>query len=238
MLEYYKKRLGELTLRLFQDVFLKAKTIGLGTGSTVKHVVDYMVVKHVLNGKILYVSSYDTKHLLLKYGYRSLTPRDGLPEEIDVYIDGFDEVSLKLDMVKGRGGALFWEKQLASRSKIRIYVGDYTKFNNKPYLYLKPIPVEVRVDKVMDVYSVFEKHGFKPRIRTGTGKDGPIITDPGNFIIDIKPGVIRDPRGFNEFIKNIEGVLDTGVFTSDLVDYVLLTGFHSNSVMVVENVQR
>jgi len=115
------------------------KLVGLGTGSTVKKFID--VCLDYLKNKYIIASSQDT---LLYSKIKGLTALDPLMvNHIDVYIDGADEVSINLDLVKGRGGALLREKTLAYLSSKRIYVVDYTKYTGRSYLYSKSIPVEI-----------------------------------------------------------------------------------------------
>lgn len=204
--------------------------IGLGTGSTIKKFID--MCYHVLKRHLVVSSSVDTILYVKRYG---LTVIDNLlSEQLDVYIDSADEVSGKLDMVKGRGGAFLREKILASIAKKRIYIVDYTKYTGVSYLYLKPIPIEVvpfAVNYVLGkLYSI---EIFRPEIRIGGGKDGPIITDNGNYVIDLKPlKPVIDPSSMHFQLKNIYGVVETGLFPAeDLVDIVIV-GYPEKTIVL------
>jgi ribose 5-phosphate isomerase A len=136
-------------------------------------------------------------------------------------VDGLDEMDNNMNIVKGRGAALNWEKQLALRSKRRIYIGDHTKYNGRGYLYLKPVPVEVSPPSLHYTLALLGKHG-RVRLRTGSGKDGPVITDSGNYIVDLYTDMITDPVRLDAEIRGINGVVETGLFPNSLVDTVII----------------
>jgi len=226
-LEYLKTRASYIAFKLFFNELIEAEVIGLGTGSTVKPFIDLLIKEGVLSGKEIYVSSSDTLLYLRARGLNALMPdpmSGRVNREIDIYVDGFDEASRNLVLIKGRGGAFHLEKVLAKNSEVRIYIADYTKWNDSNYLYLKPIPVEVVKERVLDIYSALESMGLKPRIRVGSGRDGPVITDGGNYIIDIYPNIVRDPAGLEAQLMSIGGVIDTGIFLPELVDHVVIAG--------------
>ncbi len=216
-----KRIVGEYVYSYLYDVLRDADSIGLGTGSTIKYFIDRLVGSGILADKEIYVSSLDTLLYLEKHGYKTYTPH--ISGVIDVYIDGFDEASNRLDLVKGRGAALLWEKQLALRSKLRIYIGDYTKLNNRDYLYLKPVPIEVSPPTLPYVVNRLREEGVRFRIRMGRGKDGPVITDSGGVVIDLYLGRIEDAGERDRWIKRINGVVETGLFPHKLVDIVLIS---------------
>lgn len=228
---YLKKLVSEFAFRFFYNEILNSKVIGLGTGSTVRYLINLLIENNIINNKVVVVSSSDTRLILEKYGINSYTPID-FSGEVDLYIDGFDEASYNLDLVKGRGGAFNWEKLIAEKARIRIYIADYTKWNNKPYLYLKPVPVEVCKEKIMKVYNILDKMGLKPIIRMSRSRDGPVITDSNNYIIDIKPGIIYYPEKLDKMLHAIEGVVSTGIFPSKLVDYVIIAGPSENIIKI------
>lgn len=198
--------------------------IGLGTGSTIKFFIDCLVAENLHRDKTIYVSSIDTLYYLHEKGLEAYTPRDlGEGVSIDVYVDGFDEASLNLDLVKGRGGAFYWEKLLATRSRLRTYIGEYTKYNMRTYLYLKPVPVEVEPGSLFQTFALLRVKGFNPRIRMGKARDGPVVTDSGNNIIDLYLDKVLDVYETDQLIKSFKGVLETGLFPNKLVDYLLIS---------------
>lgn len=208
--------------------------LGLGTGSTIKYFIDECR-KFIEGFKGVVVSSFDTLYYVLEKGL-NVSIHDPLSiEKIDIYVDGADEVSATLDLVKGRGAALLREKYLALRSGIRVYIVDYTKYTGVEYLYKKPIPVEVIPFALPIVLENIRRLGlFTPVLRLGIKKDGPIVTDNGNFIVDLKPiKPIRDPFEIDRELRLIHGVVETGIFPSrELVDIVVVG--YSDHVDILE----
>lgn len=207
--------------RLLKSNYTSAKLVGLGTGSTVRVFID--TCSDYLRDKGIYVSSVDTAMYL--YTRLKLRPMDlHTIDYLDVYIDGADEVSSRLDLVKGRGGALLREKLLALSAATRIYVVDYTKYTGVEYLYAKPIPVEVVPASVNYAVRELRRLGFEPQIRVGGGRDGPVISDNGNYIVDLKPlKPIVDAKSTHEKLKLLHGVVETGIFPGvELVDVVVV----------------
>ncbi len=208
--------------------------LGLGTGSTIKYFIDECR-EFIEEVKGAVVSSYDTLYYMLEREL-DIPIYDPLSiKKIDIYVDGADEVSTTLDLVKGRGAALLREKYLALRSSTRVYVVDYTKYTGLEYLYKKPIPVEVIPFALPIVLeSVRELGLFTPVLRHGIKKDGPIVTDNGNFIVDLKPiKPIEDPFEIDRKLRLIHGVVETGIFPSrELVDVVVVG--YSDHVDILE----
>lgn len=202
--------------------FIRDKNIiGIGTGSTIAKLIEYMALEKKLFSKKYYVStSYDTAIKLSKIGFKVLNMLS--IDTIDVYVDGADEVDNKFNMVKGRGAALFLEKMLAYFSEKRIFIVDYTKLVNI-LGSKKPIPVEVSPLLVTFIIKKLEKLGLNPKLRYAKGgKDGPIITDLGNFIVDLYVKA-ENPSQLHRTLKEIPGIIETGIFVN-YVD-VLVIGY-------------
>jgi ribose 5-phosphate isomerase A len=207
--------------RLLRSGYSRVRFIGLGTGSTVKVFID--LCSDLLRDKHIYTSSVDTAlYLYSKFKLRSLDIQT--LDYLDVYVDGADEVSSKLDLIKGRGGALLREKLLALSASTRIYIVDYTKYTGLEYLYAKLIPVEVVPVTVNYIIKYLRKLEFEPQIRTGSGRDGPVISDNGNYIVDLKPlRPVLDAKSTHEKLKLVHGVVETGIFPGgELVDIVIV----------------
>lgn len=198
-----------------------ASVIGVGTGSTVKLLITKC--RDFFTERVLVPSSHDTLLHLVSLGLNMVVDPAGV-EDIDLYIDGADEVSGKLDLVKGRGGAFLREKSLAVRSRVRMYVVDYTKYTGLNHIYAKPIPIEVVPVSVKYVIRKLQELGYgEPLLRMGTGKDGPVVSDNGNFIVDyrlLKP--VEDPLSLHNTLKLVHGVIETGIFPSNLVDIIVV----------------
>lgn len=217
-------------LKDYMDVLREADVLGIGTGSTVRFFIDEMIGLGLHQGKKLVVSSMDTLFYLAQKGVHAYTPH--IINRIDIYIDGFDEASSRLDLVKGRGAALLWEKQLALRAEKRIYIGDHTKYTGKNYLYKKPIPVEVVPAAIPYVVERLREFG-EPRLRLGRARDGPVVTDSGNYIVDLVVDRIDDGFEADREIRLINGVVETGIFPRILVDRVYVA-FPDGAVKVFE----
>jgi len=129
----------------------------------------------------------------------------------DWSFDGADEVDPGKRLIKGRGGALFSEKILMAASPEPYIVVDKTKLVSR-LGSRHPIPVEV--DPLAVVYIINELRSFKAitdvKIRTGQGKDGPVITERGNLLIDLSCEDV--PDGLHSSVKLLPGVLETGIF--------------------------
>jgi ribose 5-phosphate isomerase A len=129
-------------------------------------------------------------------------------EEIDVTIDGADEVDENLNGIKGGGGALLYEKIIASNSKKNIWIVDSTKLVK--ILGKFPLPIEVVQFGSTHLCVNLENKGFRPTIRMkGSNR---FITDNNNYIIDLKMEEIPDPVGMDTKLKNFPGVVETGLF--------------------------
>jgi len=191
--------------------------IGIGSGTTVELFVKELSKR--IKSEELEVSgvpsSYQSKLLAIEAGINLLDLLEC--PELDLCIDGADEVDLKLNAVKGGGGALTREKIVAYASKEVVFVVEERKVVEK----LKyPVPVEVipfslgyvlkRLREIMREFGS-EK---KPVTRQGTGKLGPVVTDNGNFIVDCDFGEISDTEKLETELCLIPGVVECGLFTN------------------------
>jgi len=142
----------------------------------------------------------------------NLVSLDQYPE-IDLDIDGADEIDKDLNLIKGGGGCLVQEKIIASNSKELIIIADYRKNSkNLGENWKKGVPIEVIPIAYVPIMKKIEKLGGKPILRMAQAKAGPLITDNGNFIIDVDFGIIENPSELNEKILKIPGIIDTGFF--------------------------
>ncbi len=191
--------------------------LGLGTGSTVRYFIEELAryVKKE-NFKIKCVpSSYDTEFYARSLGLDV----DNVLQEIDITIDGADLVDKELNLIKGGGGALLREKLLAKYSNEVIIIVDESKLCEK--LYGK-LPVEVVPFSLNYVLKVLNKYG-KPVIRYSKTKYGPEITDNYNFIVDIHlHSSIDNPKLLEREIKQITGVVESGLFPNELISKVII----------------
>lgn len=183
--------------------------VGLGTGTTATMFIRGLAVRVQQGLKIRCVASSDASHdlgLSLRMDVRTL---DELPE-LDVYIDGADEVSPELVLIKGGGGALLREKIVASAAKEFIVVADSTKLVE--HLGKFPLPVEVVKMALPVVERKLAALGLNPKQRKAKSGNGPYLTDEGNYILDCACGVIEEPEVLAAEIRGIVGVVEHGLF--------------------------
>jgi ribose 5-phosphate isomerase A len=153
--------------------------------------------------------------------------------DLDINLDGADEIDPHFQMIKGRGGALLREKIVATSSRHRVTMITADKRVQQLGLIV-PIPVEVSPIGVKHTELRLQKLGAKTTIRTLT--DGsPYLTDGGNKIVDCRFAAVDDPRAVDRQLQCIAGVLETGLFL-DLCD-TLIVGTE-NGVERLENQNR
>ncbi|RLF35525.1 MAG: ribose 5-phosphate isomerase A [Thermoplasmata archaeon] len=192
--------------------------IGLGSGTTIARLMERLknyVKRDEL--KLSFIpSSLQAKQLIIEGGFK-LTSLDEYPRP-DLVLDSFDQVDDSGNAIKGGGGALLREKVLAQAAERVVYIGDFMKL--KPRLDM-PIPVEVLEYAFPHVKSVLNGWGMEIRLRFGKGKMGPIISDNGNLIADVKAKELENPEELDERLRSIAGILETGIFPR-LADLILI----------------
>ncbi len=139
---------------------------------------------------------------------------------IDLAIDGADQVDRELNLIKGAGGALTREKIVASAAKEFVIVADETKLVERLGTD-HSIPIEVLPFAFPTVIAKMRELGGKPVLREGRGKVGPLITDNGNFVVDVDFGPVDDAEKLDLQLKLISGVIETGLFI-EMADVVYL----------------
>jgi ribose 5-phosphate isomerase A len=183
--------------------------IGLGSGSTAKLFIEE-VGKLVAAGRQLQgvPTSEESRTLAQRLGIPLLS--DDGPWNIDVCVDGADEVSSTLDVIKGGGGCHAREKVVNEHSRTNIILVDSTKLSVR--LGEKwAVPVEVLAFGRQATAQALEKFG-KPKLRMRNGD--PWITDAGNYIFDVHAGPIIEPLTLDRALRDIPGVVETGLFLS------------------------
>jgi ribose 5-phosphate isomerase A len=190
--------------------------LGIGTGSTVFYLINKLAEK-VKNGfDIKCVStSKRTTELAKSLGIRILDLNK--LDHIDITIDGADEVDKNLNGIKGGGGALLFEKIIATASKKNIWIIDSTKLVKKIGKF--PLPVEVVPYGYNHVLKQFDSLGFKPKLRMNEKEI--YLTDSGNYIIDLNLSEINDSVKLEKQIKLLPGVVEVGLF-NNLADLVII----------------
>jgi ribose 5-phosphate isomerase A len=199
-----KEAAGGAATKLVRD----GDVVGLGTGSTAYFAVIALGERVKSGLKIIGIpTSVQTADLARAVGIQ-LTTLDEHPE-IDITIDGADEVDPRLNLIKGGGGALLREKVVASASKKMIVVADSSKVVS--VLGKFPLPVEVISFARTAVEKKILSLGASPKLRTKP--DGsPFLTDNGNQILDCSFGEIVDPPALALALSNIPGIVEHGLF--------------------------
>jgi ribose 5-phosphate isomerase A len=183
--------------------------IGLGTGSTVFFAMERLKERIAGGLNIQGIpTSLQAATRAREYGI-PLTSLDEYPEP-DLAIDGADQVDPKFRLIKGRGAAHTREKCVAAAAKQFIVVIDESKLTRQ---LDAPVPVEVIPFAATPVVARLKSMGGLPVIRQGVKKDGPVITDNGNIIIDCSFGRIDSPEKLEHDLCSIPGIVENGLFT-------------------------
>jgi ribose 5-phosphate isomerase A len=210
----YKQAAAEKALELVSDGML----IGLGSGSTAAFFVEGLG-RLVADGiKVRAVpSSRSTAEMAASLGIPIVTELVG---QIDLTVDGADEVDPSLNLIKGRGGALFREKLVAAASKRFVVVVDESKLVKQ--LGVGVLPVEVLPFLWRSTAERVAALGVSLVVRGG--EETPYVTDNGNLILDLTvEGGIKDPAGFGVELKKVTGVVEHGLFVG-MADTVIAGG--------------
>lgn len=190
------------------DYICDGMVVGLGTGSTAKHVILALGERIKKGLKIKGVPTSQETAKLARKAKIPLLPDDAV-WPIDVAIDGADQVDPRLNLVKGGGGALLKEKIVAAASKRFIVVVDHTKC--VPVLGGSfPLPVEVIPFGWRNTAQQIEALGGKPVLRKKGGKV--CITETGHYILDVQITRIDNPATMESKLNQIPGVIENGLF--------------------------
>jgi ribose 5-phosphate isomerase A len=187
------------------------QVVGLGTGSTAAYAI-VELGRRIRDEHLRIVgipTSYSAAHLARANGVPIRTLDD--VETIDLAIDGADEVDPHRNLIKGGGGAHTREKVVASAAKLFVVVVDESKVVRSLGERM-PVPTEVIPMAVSPAMRRLRDLGGNPELRMGLRKDGPVVTDEGNLILDVRFVSIPDPGEMERRINMIPGVLDNGIF--------------------------
>jgi ribose 5-phosphate isomerase A len=199
-----KEAAARASLRFVKD----GHVVGLGTGSTAAYFIQ-LLGEQVKNGlRIRGIPSSDrSREQAMSMGIPIITLDDC--QQIDVTVDGADEVDPQLRLIKGGGGALLREKIVASATRQLVVVADATK--SVPVLGKFPLPVEVIKFAKALVKKKIEALGAKVELRLNA--DGkPFLTDENNYILDCRFGQIRGADGLANKLSDMPGVVEHGLF--------------------------
>jgi ribose 5-phosphate isomerase A len=208
--------------RAAADRVKSGSIVGLGTGSTTAFAIQFLGDR-LKSGALKDIkgvpTSFQASVLAKQYGI-PLTTLDEV-DKIDIAIDGADEVDPQKNLIKGGGAAHTREKIVDSLAEEFIVVVDSSKLVDRLGSTF-PLPVEVLPMAITPVMKAIEKLGGKPKLRMGVKKDGPVITDQGNMVLDVDFGAIENPVELEKTLNNIPGVLENGLFIG--VPHVVLIG--------------
>lgn len=187
--------------------------VGVGTGSTANHFIDALAaVKGKVDGAV--ASSEASAERLRGHGIRVVALNQA--GELPVYVDGADEATRHLHLIKGGGGALAREKIVAAASKIFVCIADRGKLVDR--LGNFPLAVEVIPMAQSLVARELVKLGGLPRLRDG------FTTDNGNIILDVGNLDLSEPAKMESAIDHIAGVVASGLFARRPADVLMLGG--------------
>jgi ribose 5-phosphate isomerase A len=205
--EEAKKKAAEKAVEHVESGFV----VGLGSGTTVAH-ASRLLGERVREGK-LFIRGVPTSYEALLQAYQHGIPTTTLGEHpiLDITIDGADQVDRNLNMIKGLGGALTREKIVATASKLNVIVVDETKLTKKLGKG-QVVPLEVMPFAFSPVMAKLRGLDGKPILREAKSKLGPVVTDNGNFIVDVDFGPIDDLGKLSQILDATPGIVGTGVF--------------------------
>ncbi|MFH1327507.1 MAG: ribose-5-phosphate isomerase RpiA [Candidatus Bathyarchaeota archaeon] len=187
--------------------------VGLGSGTTAAYAVRQL-------GKKVREEGIDVLGVPTSYQASFLAAEEKIPlttlnehPQLDLAIDGADQINKNLALIKGGGAALTREKIVGSTAKRFIIIADETKLVSKIGLGY-PLPVEVIPFSALSVIKKLKEFCKSVKVREGTGKVGPITTDNGGFILDASFRGIAKPGELEMRIKKIPGVVECGLFVN------------------------
>lgn len=205
-----RSRLSLLAARVAAEV-RPGMIVGLGSGSTAEAVVEALGTRVAAEGITFtgVATSNRTADLARSLGI-PLRTLDQIGR-IDLGIDGADEIAPNLDVVKGRGGALLYEKIVALTCDRYLIVAASEKAVDQLGTRL-PLPIEIIPLGWMQTRARIEALGLNPRLRKATNGIDPYVTDGGHWIFDCDPSPIADPPALAATLKGLVGVVEHGLF--------------------------
>jgi ribose 5-phosphate isomerase A len=197
-----KRAAGRSAARAVED----GSVVGLGTGSTAAEAIDRLGERVDSGLDIRGVpTSYQSRRLAREAGIPLTTLTDTVP---DIAIDGADQAA-GCDLVKGGGAAHAREKIVDAAADRLLVVVDPTKLTDR---LDHPVPVEVLPDARVPVETAVEELGGEPTLRSAAQKDGPVVTDNGNLVLDCAFGPLDSPGALATDLDGVPGVVAHGLF--------------------------
>jgi ribose 5-phosphate isomerase A len=221
-MEDLQDRMKQAVAEAAVDQIHDGMVLGLGSGSTAALMIRALGARlqsGQLNNIVGVTTSFQGEVLAAELGIplKSLNAID----RIDLAIDGADEVDPSFQLIKGGGACHVQEKLVARRAERFVVVVDSTKLVDRLNLTFL-LPVEVLPGAWRQVKGQLAEMGGAAELRMAVRKAGPVVTDQGNLVLDVKfEGGIADPAGLEREINNLPGVLENGLFVN-LADQVLV----------------
>ncbi|WP_200410977.1 ribose-5-phosphate isomerase RpiA [Virgibacillus salexigens] len=207
-----KRAAGEAAV----DYIVSGMTVGLGSGSTVDYMLDKLAEKVKEGLKVQGVPTSKKTEKLAKHlgipivDFATIT-------KVDLAIDGADEVDPSFHLIKGGGGSLVREKIVDANAQQLIIIIDETK--KVPQLGTYPLPIEIVPFGWQKTAEAIAAFGVEPKLRKLSEQDV-FVSDNGNYILDCPFKLIEDPHSLHQQLKQLVGVIETGLFTS-MADIVI-----------------
>ena len=218
-----KKIVGYEAVKWVKD----GDVVGLGTGSTTHYFIEKLAEK--IKNEELEVLGIPTSYQSLYLASDSGIPLTTLEEhDVNLAVDGADEVDPQLNLIKGGGAAHTLEKIVDQSADKFVVIVDDSKMVDE--LGKFPVPVEVIPLALRVVKKQLVNMGGQPDLRMAERKDGPVITDNGNFVIDVKFDNISEPKELEVMLNSIPGVVENGVFAG-LANEVLVATIQGLNVL-------
>ncbi|KAJ1909412.1 hypothetical protein IWQ60_011184 [Tieghemiomyces parasiticus] len=201
------------------------RVLGVGSGSTIVYAVHRLAaIRERLHPDLVCVpTSFQSRQLLVELGFR-VGDLDEFPR-VDLTIDGADEVDAQLNAIKGGGAAQLREKVVAAASDTFILIADHRKDSTQlGQQWTQGVPVEVvpfayaTVQRQIAAITPGNSPGLftaptpQPTLRMAQRKAGPVVTDNGNFVLDVDFGRISAPQVLFERLIQLPGVVEVGLF--------------------------
>ncbi|HSH63715.1 ribose-5-phosphate isomerase RpiA [Methyloceanibacter sp.] len=217
--------LKESAARAALDLVKDGMRLGLGTGSTAARFVDALGARVKAGLNVVCVPTSETTRLQAERLRIPLTTLDETPE-LDLTVDGADEIDRELRLIKGGGGALLREKIVATASNRMVVIADESKV--VPALGAFPLPVEVvrfgLLTTMHAIEAIAAEAGCRGAVTLRPGKgEAPFVTDQGNLVVDCAFGTIPEPEVLAFALKRVPGVVEHGLFLG-LADLAIVAG--------------
>lgn len=207
-----------LAARAALDLLPEAGVIGLGTGSTTRYFIEGIAeLQRAGRAYVGVPTSERSRSFAHSLGMALLD--DAGPWDIALCVDGADEVSAGLDLIKGGGGAHTREKIVNFASRMNVIVVDESKLSTR-LGERRAVPVEVLAFAHLQTARQLSAHGVPVLRQTD---DAPSRTDAGNYIYDLRTGPVLEPAALDAALRSIPGVVETGLFCGR-ADVVVVAG--------------